>query len=302
MAVGHADGPVDPPTTENMWIGPIPDRRVVSDADDPAEQAEVRESVRLAFVAALQHLPAAPTRGADPARSVEVEGDRGRGAARHHGRVGEQRAATGARRRSPSATSPPARTPQPIDDAQRGAARALRRHVRALRHRGARRVAARRRRRCRCRRTRCGCRARTSTASWLHGPGGGCEGSRLGADRGQRRARVRAVARRSRRRLHRVGDPRADDLRRRHHRAWTSSSTPSSSRSSICRSTSTPEPRRSTPEHVGEPGERDQVDERRARVARSGSSRRAAARAAAAAPACRACRRRAAAIRLDVTR
>ena len=49
--------------------------------------------------------PGAPARGADPARGVEVEGDRGRGAARHDGRVGQQRAAAGARRRSPTATS-----------------------------------------------------------------------------------------------------------------------------------------------------------------------------------------------------
>src|SRR6266571_2090898 len=25
MAVGHADGPVDPPTAESMWVGPVPD-------------------------------------------------------------------------------------------------------------------------------------------------------------------------------------------------------------------------------------------------------------------------------------
>ena len=58
MAVGHADGPVDPPSSEIPWIGPVPDRRVVSGSADPAEQAEVRDSVRLAFVAELQHIPA----------------------------------------------------------------------------------------------------------------------------------------------------------------------------------------------------------------------------------------------------
>jgi RNA polymerase sigma-70 factor (ECF subfamily) len=57
MAVGHADGPVDPPVSESTWIGPIPDRRVVATTADPAEAAVVRESVRLAFVAALQLLP-----------------------------------------------------------------------------------------------------------------------------------------------------------------------------------------------------------------------------------------------------
>jgi RNA polymerase sigma-70 factor (ECF subfamily) len=57
MAVGHADGPVEPRTHERNWIGPIPDRRVMSAAGDPSEEAETRESVRLAFVAALQLLP-----------------------------------------------------------------------------------------------------------------------------------------------------------------------------------------------------------------------------------------------------
>ncbi len=43
---------------ENAWVTPIPDGRVVPDDGDPAEVAETRESIRLAFVTALQHLPA----------------------------------------------------------------------------------------------------------------------------------------------------------------------------------------------------------------------------------------------------
>jgi RNA polymerase sigma-70 factor (ECF subfamily) len=58
MEVGRADAPVHPPVSERMWIGPVPDRRVLSDIDDPADEAVARESVRLAFVAALQLLPA----------------------------------------------------------------------------------------------------------------------------------------------------------------------------------------------------------------------------------------------------
>ncbi len=58
MEVGRADGPVVAPTSEDTWVGPMPDRRVLATTDDPADRAEMRESVRLAFVAALQHLPA----------------------------------------------------------------------------------------------------------------------------------------------------------------------------------------------------------------------------------------------------
>ena len=57
MPVGRADGHVNPPVHEGTWIGPVPDGRVMSGAGDPAEEAEARASVRLAFVAALQLLP-----------------------------------------------------------------------------------------------------------------------------------------------------------------------------------------------------------------------------------------------------
>jgi RNA polymerase sigma-70 factor (ECF subfamily) len=42
---------------EATWILPMPDGRVVPEDGDPAEVAESRESIRLAFIAALQHLP-----------------------------------------------------------------------------------------------------------------------------------------------------------------------------------------------------------------------------------------------------
>ncbi|MQB01036.1 MAG: sigma-70 family RNA polymerase sigma factor [Actinobacteria bacterium] len=45
------------PLPEATWIQPMPDGRVVPDDGDPAELTEMRESIRLAFVAALQHLP-----------------------------------------------------------------------------------------------------------------------------------------------------------------------------------------------------------------------------------------------------
>lgn len=40
------------------WVEPIPDHRVTSATGDPADVAIARETVRLGFVAALQHLPA----------------------------------------------------------------------------------------------------------------------------------------------------------------------------------------------------------------------------------------------------
>jgi RNA polymerase sigma-70 factor, ECF subfamily len=52
-----ADSPLGSPLPEATWIQPVPDDRVLPTDGDPAEIAEMRESVRLAFVAALQHLP-----------------------------------------------------------------------------------------------------------------------------------------------------------------------------------------------------------------------------------------------------
>ena len=43
---------------EHAWMQPIPDARVLPAEADPAELAASRETIRLAFVTALQHLPA----------------------------------------------------------------------------------------------------------------------------------------------------------------------------------------------------------------------------------------------------
>ncbi|MFC9427376.1 MULTISPECIES: sigma-70 family RNA polymerase sigma factor [unclassified Streptomyces] len=45
------------PQPEIVWLEPVPDGRVLPSMTDPAEAAVSRESIRLAFVAALQHLP-----------------------------------------------------------------------------------------------------------------------------------------------------------------------------------------------------------------------------------------------------
>jgi RNA polymerase sigma-70 factor, ECF subfamily len=58
-------GPARPPEAANLnvpaevtWLEPVPEGLVVPASADPAEVAETRETIGLAFVAALQHLPA----------------------------------------------------------------------------------------------------------------------------------------------------------------------------------------------------------------------------------------------------
>ncbi|HET9443182.1 MAG TPA: RNA polymerase subunit sigma-70, partial [Acidimicrobiales bacterium] len=43
---------------ERAWLEPVPDDRVLAPDGDPSELAAQRETIRLAFVTALQHLPA----------------------------------------------------------------------------------------------------------------------------------------------------------------------------------------------------------------------------------------------------
>jgi RNA polymerase sigma-70 factor, ECF subfamily len=45
------------PRPDEIWVGPVPDSRVLPEGTDPANVVAERESIRLAFVAALQHLP-----------------------------------------------------------------------------------------------------------------------------------------------------------------------------------------------------------------------------------------------------
>jgi RNA polymerase sigma-70 factor, ECF subfamily len=52
-----ADASLGPLRTEQSWITPLPDARLLPGDGDPADVAESRDSVRLAFVTALQHLP-----------------------------------------------------------------------------------------------------------------------------------------------------------------------------------------------------------------------------------------------------
>lgn len=62
MQLGPSRPPVEESLTEALpegsWVSPIADERISKLEADPAEHAETRETVRLAFVAALQLLPA----------------------------------------------------------------------------------------------------------------------------------------------------------------------------------------------------------------------------------------------------
>ncbi|PUB28981.1 RNA polymerase ECF family sigma subunit [Promicromonospora sp. AC04] len=62
MGLGAAADPVEESLAtvlpEYAWVEPVPTEHVLPGASDPADTAVARESVRLAFVAALQHLPA----------------------------------------------------------------------------------------------------------------------------------------------------------------------------------------------------------------------------------------------------
>jgi RNA polymerase sigma-70 factor (ECF subfamily) len=52
-----AEAQLGPAMPEATWILPMPDSKVVPDDGDPAEVAAARDSIKLAFIAALQHLP-----------------------------------------------------------------------------------------------------------------------------------------------------------------------------------------------------------------------------------------------------
>ena len=83
MPVGLGQPASDPHASlrldyEVTWLEPLPDAVVWGGPEaDPAAAVVDRESVRLAFVAALQHLTPAPARGADPAGRAGLAGQRG---------------------------------------------------------------------------------------------------------------------------------------------------------------------------------------------------------------------------------
>ncbi|MDN5915394.1 MAG: sigma-70 family RNA polymerase sigma factor [Pseudonocardia sp.] len=62
MDIGGPGAPVAESLREPLpdadWLEPMPDARVSTPSGDPADKAVAKETIRLAFIAALQHLPA----------------------------------------------------------------------------------------------------------------------------------------------------------------------------------------------------------------------------------------------------
>ena len=116
----------------STWIEPIPDGRVARRAATRPTVAESRETIRLAFVAALQHLPPRQRAVLILCEVLHWKAAGGRRAARHERRRGQQRAAARPRDARRAPTSP---TPATVAERARPrAARALRRRLPALRH------------------------------------------------------------------------------------------------------------------------------------------------------------------------
>ncbi len=55
---GDPHGDLDEPLVESVWMGAYPDDRLMAGVSEPGARYEQRESVEVAFIAALQHLPA----------------------------------------------------------------------------------------------------------------------------------------------------------------------------------------------------------------------------------------------------
>ena len=119
------------PQHESTFVQPIADDRVIDLDGDPADVAAARESIRLAFVAALQHLPARQRAVLILCEVLRWQATEVGGAARHVGRIGEQCAATCPRHPRRHRTRPARHHARP---GARSAPPALRRRLRGLRH------------------------------------------------------------------------------------------------------------------------------------------------------------------------
>ena len=145
---------VEPPEPtrlgEVVWLEPYPDALLEGAIDaplGPEARYEQTEAISLAFVTALQVLPAAPARRAHPARRARIPRQRGGRHARLDRRVGHQRPQAGPRRPAapPAAGAEREPPPAPGSPAEQALVARVRPRLRVRRRRRAGRPAHRRR-------------------------------------------------------------------------------------------------------------------------------------------------------------
>ena len=200
MDLGPASPPVEshmrPWPAEDLWVTPIPDARVVPDNGDPAEIAAVRDSVRLAFVTALQHLP--PRQRAALILCDVLRLPAAESAAILESTVASVNSAL-QRARTALAALPEHQRPAEVEPENAELLAQVRGRVPAVRHEGAPRAAARGRAADHAPFRDVDLRARPHIITWMVQPGpSACAGSLLVPGAGQRRGRLGAVQARSR--------------------------------------------------------------------------------------------------------
>jgi RNA polymerase sigma-70 factor (ECF subfamily) len=164
------------PLPETTWVEPVPDGSVLPETSDPADLAIGRESVRMAFVAALQHLP--PRQRAVLVLREVLRWKADEVAELLDTTVASVNSALQRARATLSAREPLGSAPDPLDPEHRRAAAALRRRLRAVRHDGAGGAAARGRDAVHAAVQPVAVRTGRLRA-WHVGPGGRCRGSRM---------------------------------------------------------------------------------------------------------------------------